>query len=310
MLKTQSRPITQDAHRLLNPAQALARLRPVKLEAIARELRDVAWLAMGLELLRFHFPANLPRKVSGLEWSGTLRAFLILVEEHWFPVDWGWLDYLWESWMSVDPEEGEDYIREMAAYLEYIPVKFHNYGEEQLINWVAEEHPWFTTLAGILSDRVDLSSDFLIDLEIYDGLAGLTRAELWHRLNRPGAFEEFPEPLCWLPELCRMAVCETGNPLLDGWRDTYERAFDEWEPFRWDEDIEEVREMWREAEPVVEHWAAFDTWINQEHPWNLQKAIYLILGWHDLPDENDDDGLWLDPAAARQNTSGGDDDEQ
>lgn len=302
MFRTQTDTITDSPDRLLRPARALARLRPVRLAALYRELRDAAWLAKALELLQAHFPANVPDDVSGLSWAGTLRGFLILVEETLFPIDWAHLDCLWKYWMSVDGEEGEEPETELAAYLEYIPVKLFNYGEGALMNWVAEEHPWFVVLAGLLSDRVHVSSEFLIDLEIYGELDGVTRAELLERLFHTDTFEKYPEPLCWLPELARMACCQTGNPLLDGWREGYELAFDDWEPFRWDADVEHVARLWREAEPVIEHWAAFDDWVNGEHPWRLQKAVYLILGWGEV---GDDDGPWLDEAAAQQNTVGG-----
>lgn len=308
MFRTQTDTITDSPDRLLRPARALARLRPVRLAVLYRELRDAAWLAKALELLRTHFPANVPDRVSNLGWEGTLRGFLILAEENLFPIDWAHLDYLYEYWNSVDGEEGEEPETKLAGYLVHIPAKLFNFGEEALMNWVSEEHPWFVVLAGVVSDRINLAADYLIDLEIYDALADVTRAELWHRLDQPAAFEGLPEPLCWLPELARMAACMTGNPLLDGWRDGWEMAFEEcWEPFRWDSDVERVAGLWQAARPVVEHWAEFDTWVQADHPWNLQKAVYLILGWQDAGDEDDDendDGLWLDPAAARQNNGG------
>ena len=54
----------------------------------------------------------------------------------------------------------------------------------------------------------------LIELGLYDNLSGKLKSEFRERA-RTADFSNYPEPLCWLPEMAAIATKTTGNILLD-----------------------------------------------------------------------------------------------
>jgi len=264
--------------------QVLQRFRPLRLEVIAAQLREWGWKAEAIQLIETHFPeegANL--NFDRTDWISIQSHFFGLVEKaDWFHIDWeterktyrsyGVLDYLWEAYMN-----GDDYEFELAEYLTGIPVRCYGLNE-----WDLENYPGLHILAGLLHDDIPLTVDYLEDIELYDNLAEISKEQLRERL-RSEDFSHFPEPLCWLPEIAGVATRDTGNIILDTSQDLFESWSHE---FRWDQDLNLLRQHWQQAKPVVEKLELLVQWLN-ENSNNYIEMAWAIIGC-DGGDDDDD----------------------
>lgn len=250
--------------RLLRPARALPRLRPVKLEAIADQLRRFYWGYQGAQLVRI--VPGVVGEVLPDDWDNLLREILEQVEEwDWFSVDWSLLDGDYDAWMQSGEE---DYF---TQWLEFIPVMrfgFSDYEE----SW-PDEAPPMALLKGLLDG--DWGEDVLTNLiEGYNLAAdwgSVYQFELQHRLDTAD-FSGYPEPLCWLPEMARIACNQTGHELLD-----FSNYFED-DPvgYRWDSDLERVKELWQTAKPTVLRMRKFLAWA--DGPGEMQTIVDALIG--------------------------------
>lgn len=232
--------------RLLKPRAALSRLRPVKLGIVAAELKSYYWCFQGAQLVGLTGAkfAEVPD-----HWEDMLHEILRQCEAwDWFPVDWDLLNQDYEAWLSSGEEE---YFNQ---WLEFIPVErfgFSDYDEE----W-PEAFPPLALLKGLLDG--DWGEDILVSLIDEYGLDAdwhnITQYDLWQRLTFDD-FSGYGPPLCWLPEMARIACGRTGHELLD-WSNYFE---DDPDYYCWSE-LERVKELWRTAKPTVQHMREFLRW--------------------------------------------------
>lgn len=274
---------TQSADRILKPAAVLRRLRPVTLVKAASILSEHCYLGKALALHREHGPMMLnaydyPRKALP-HWTEIFNDFLRNVEAWgWFGIDWDLLDADYNGWMEMG-EEGAD---QFAQYLDYIPIQlfgFSDYDE----SW-PEEYPQVAMLRALLDPGWDQRGEMLVSLCDQYEIDTDWVAYSWGLQERleGGEFDELDEPLCWLPEIARIACGRTGNVILDC------ANYIEEEPlgWRWDRDLEKARRCWAEAKPSIEHWRKFLNWF--DGPKEMRQMVELLIG--ELPPEEDEDG--------------------
>ena len=277
MSATNAHPAAQSPARLLRPWTLLKRLRPVKVAAVHRRLREVERLSLGLGLLRRHFPAALAEygdlKETG--WWQVLAHLANLVEEAgWFEINWPVLNDAWALWMSDSEEEEGDHL---AVYLHYVPVTLYGFSDRESLF----EFPPMELLHALLAECEiqAVSSELLIQAELYDGL------ENWSRQDRAAAWQllgevesdpgRYPEPVRWLPELARWACHRTGNVMLDRHFDPYDQG--PW--FTWREpDLEQLRTAWRRAKPVITAFERLLAWYETDPGKLYHLASYLMKG--------------------------------
>lgn len=250
--------------RLLKPGLALSRLRPVTLEAVADELRRFYWAYQGACLARI--VPGVVGEVLPDDWDDLLRAILEQCEAwDWFEPDWDMLDMDYQSWMQAAEE---DYF---AQWLEFIPVQrygFSDYDE----SWPAQ-YPALALLKGLLHG--DWGEEILASLIKQYGLEAdwstIYQYELEERVATAD-FSGYERPLCWLPEMARIACGSTGHELLD-----FSSYFED-DPtyYRWDSDLERVKELWQTAKPSVERMREFLQWC--DGPGEMQAVVDALVG--------------------------------
>lgn len=266
MLKTLPGPGQVTAARILKPGRILDRLRPVKLETVAKNLWPTGYQYQALKLIETHFPDLLPSLDSRLDhWTDTFRELLTQIEAaDWFEVDWDWLNDLWQMWMQSG-EEGHQH--DFAAYLTGLPVRCYGFTE-----YDRERYPALAVLSRLYDEdnTCSIDPDILIDLEIYDALAETTNEE--RRIQAINTdYSVYAEPLCWLADFVQVAAGKTGNLLLDTTLDPVD-----WWPdqFTWAQDLERVRDAWPEAKPVARRLARFKEWLDKG---DEEMAVRMIV---------------------------------
>jgi hypothetical protein len=287
MLETATRSEYQAPARVLRLHRLLYRLRPVKLATVADTLARFWYECKAVILLNQFFPDEVSEIPPNTAWDDILATLLHRIEvADWFPVDWqsgknaeigpfrdhgGILDVLYDSWMQTGED---DYEHDLSAYLNGIPVRSYGFTEMDF-----EYHHGLYVLSGLVSDKVHLDARTLTELELYDNVDGVLKADLRRRLEEDD-FSHYPEPLCWLPELAAIATGTTGNVLLDT-----KVEYPEWWPeqFLWDTDVGMLREAWAEARPVVEHLNNFVLWLQDDDDGDRARQMVLII----LGEEND-----------------------
>jgi len=261
----------------LKPWAILKRLRPVKLETLGRFVSNYHRLNLALKLIEKHFPEELKvyDDVSKASWWEVLAHLANLIERvEWFEVNWGALNEAWAWWMESDDEDGEH----LAVFLEYIPVTLYGFTEGENIF----EFPPMELLHALLATQCEIktvSAQLLIDAEIYDELD-----EVWGETERERAWAllreieadpgRYPEPVRWLPELARWACHCTGNVILDRHFDPYQDG--PW--FTWAADLEEVKQAWRRAQPVIQAFHRVMQWSEADSTNIAELANFIMQG--------------------------------
>lgn len=273
-----------DYPRLLKLRRMLRPLRPIRLEVVRRELLDARRAGRALSLLEAHFPGYLRgyQGGRGFDWTDVLGDLLRCCEaEDWLEADWSNLDDQYNAWAYGDEDETMD---EFAEYPTFIPARCFGFSPEDELLW--EDNPAALVLAAVLTEKVELESGYLIDMlddaEVSLGLFdGLTNHHLWHRLEHAD-FTAYPEPLCWLPDVCKVIDGSTGNYLLDSSRIMWDRIW-----HTWDNDLEFIKAQWQEAKPVAERLAKFLEWSNE--PGERIRPMLEALTGRSLKESEDDD---------------------
>lgn len=290
MFGTQTFSSPDSPHRLLRPSEALRRLRPVKLALVVMELQSYGYQCQALEILRKY--GRLPKRVRAYggkaspHWTDLFREFLQNCERWgWFEVDWPYLDDTYRAWM----ESGEgDYF---ANWLRFIPIErygFSDWDEE----WPEQYHS-IALLKALLDG--DWGEEFLVNLiDEYNLEAdwhSITQYDLWERLSTHD-FRHYGAPLCWLPDVAKIACNRTGNDLMDC-SNYFE---DDPVQYTWAEDLEQAKQVYREAKPWVEKLRAFLRWC--DGPAEMQALVDALVGQDAPPKRKRKKG----PKANRLNT--------
>lgn len=250
--------------RFLKPRMQLRRLRPVRLGVVAGALRGTLRQARGMQLIGRYFPGEWSGLSLADDWEDTMREFLRYVgAAGWFGIYWDGLDHLWEAWMndgneSDNPDQESDVLTMLADFLEYIPVNYFNFGEEDWLNSVAEELPILCLIRGLVDPTWEANiSELRVEYEVWDN-------DLPADFD-PRFFSVPPDtyaPLCWLPDVVRYCARETGNELLDTGVDAIWEQ--DWSTYRWDrpEDIELLKLLYPPALQGWERVQAFLKWCD------------------------------------------------
>lgn len=264
--------------RFLKPRQQLRRLLPVRLGVVAGTLRGTLRQARGMQLIERHFPEKLAYYSLADDWEDTMREFLRYVEKAgWFGIYWKGLDYLWDWWMQEGNEDGNpdaehECLTMLADFLEYIPIRYFNFGEEDWLSSVAEELPILCLIRGLVDPSFKANiSELRVEYDVWDN-------DLPADFS-PAAFSvplDTYAPLCWLPEVLRFCAHATGNELLDTGVDV---IWDfEWSTYRWDrpEDIETLKLLYPPALQSWERVQAFLKWC--DGPEEVDEVMRLLFG--------------------------------
>lgn len=251
MYRIKPHPGDPSAERLLKPAAALGRLRAIKLAVIQRDLETWCYRARSAELGQRFAPHLTAQWSLVSDWDDWFNAILRTVEATYpFEIDWGLLDADYQAWM----DDEDEYQETFARWLWELPVQrygFSNWDE----SW-PEHYPAMALVKALVDD--DWGDDILAYLaESYDlSIDGdVLLADIRYRLSYPALFEQLDPPLCWLPEMEALALGTTGNPLLDS-SNYYE---DDPPSYTW-EQVEEVAELYRQAEPTLVKMREFLGW--------------------------------------------------
>jgi hypothetical protein len=258
----------------LKPTAILSRLRPAKLEAMTRLLQEYSRTASALHLLNQFFPESFRRypPLSHPIWPEVLIHILRTAEAaDWFEVNWVDFNARLHMWESDQTENGDL----LAYFLHHIPVKQYGFTPHGFSTPTIGDYPLMELMYVLLSDNKNLthiSSDILIELEVYDGFDNIwTEAErqaAWGRLceveKRP---YRFPKRVRMLPPLARWAIGQTGNPLLDypsgKWlNELVAQRLGYHYRFSWAE-VDPVRRYWQQAKPVLRQFDQLVAWSQQ-----------------------------------------------
>lgn len=262
---------TQTPDRLLRPAALLRSLRPLKLEAITDELR--MWLnrAQAVKLARRFAPKLLAEWNLTHDWDNLFDAVLRTVEvEYPFEICWDNLDADYDAWMQDTDNDV------FARWLWEIPVLFYGFsGWDE--SW-PETYPAMALLKALIDDDWGdmILSNLIDEYDLEADWYNIALADIRNRLAAPAAFADYEPPLCWLPEMARIAGNCTGHSLLD-YSNYYE---DEPPSYTWDQ-IDQVSEAYRRAEPLIEHMREFLGWA--EGPEQMQQIVAALVGERGKP---------------------------
>lgn len=271
MLTIEASTRAESPARLLKPASVMRRLRPLKLEAVLQGLLDWDYLRQAVQLAQL----VAPQELEGIDhngfpaWWELMREIIGAVEtEGWFDIDRSQLDADWQ-YMMEDPDSGRHHF---AQWLTCIPVELYGFSDYD-DDW-PEQYPPMALLAGLLGER-DISQEHVLKLiEEYDittDFGEITCSQLRDRLNTAD-FSGYEPPLCWLPDIARIACGRTGNTLLDL------SSYMEEEPlgWTWAEDLELAKQTYAAAAPLVERMREFLTWC--DGPDQMQEMVEALVG--------------------------------
>jgi hypothetical protein len=271
---------------VLRPAAILRRCRPVKLRLAYGRLRQYQRKALALNLIGQHCPEQLADVGVDDDWLETFRALLAGIEAlEWFEIDWATLDEYYNLAQQCGIEDDDqiepDGVSVLANYLYQIPVKTYGFADEEGLAY--ESFPEMALLAGLLG-RHQLDVDMLVESELWDNMEDviLDASDVQARLETHD-FTQYKPPLCWLPEMARIAIGATGNALLDSLQTVYAPYYGGDPRWGWDE-LDQVRELYAQAKPTVEHLDKFLNWA--KGPDEMRQIAEIMLG---ITDENNAD---------------------
>lgn len=268
----------------LRPASVLSRLRPVRLDAVARKLRDFGLRARVLTMIQTHFPND---------WSGNWSADTFWFENYceflrhaeaadWFEVNWDLLQAYETAWM----ETGDDDCTGYDVLVDYadggIPLFCFGFGPTMPeAEWDEpadlHEYPALEMLRALAfgpeggrfrSENVDeilarvCGQTNLNELDIYEVQRNLERA---CRRMKP--------PWKWLAEMADFACDRSGNFILDTTVDQHKPWPHQW---TWGKDLERVKAEWQRAKPVVERFREFVEKVNSDE--DLELIAWMAAG--------------------------------
>lgn len=285
-------------------SETLTRLRAVTMKSVVHQLTIRYRMIRGLQLIHRFCPSNLvdvcPQADS---WPGILESFL-----HWIDSDLDWFELDWEDIHQVydmaiqdelnettgDPDDGppawsSPVWENVALLLQKIPVMSYGillnedddgHGSEEKVMCCFGLHRTFPfrLLRALLGQRplaIPVSDGFKTRIK-------LPRKFSWNSESKKAAWRQvytmnptdFPEPLCWLPQVALFACGVSGNPLLDRLytpEDWNNPAF-----YSWDrpEDIDRLRQLSAQARGIVDLAYEFVNWAEKEE--NVKKVFQLV----------------------------------
>lgn len=239
--------------RFLRPAAVLRSLRPLTLKAIRPILKMWRSRAQAVSLGRRFAPDALKEWNLAADWDDLLRAVLHSVEANYpFEIDWWMLDDDYDAWMQ-DGEDGEDYF---SCWLWRIPVKRYGFSDWDE-SW-PEVYPAMALLKALIDDRWGdtILLSLIEEYNLQGDWHGLAIVDIRNRLADPTAFAGYDAPLCWLPEMAKIAGNCTGHDLLD-----FPNYMEDEPPqYSW-ERIDDLAEAYRRAEPLLAHMREFLAWV-------------------------------------------------
>ena len=128
-------------HRPLKPQALLGRLRPLRLDRVARFLHEYDRYNIGHRLVESLFPGRM-QNWTGTTWWAVLHYLACLIEEfEWFAVNWEVLNDAYMLWMETYGEEDAD--EQLAVFLHYIPVRLFGFSADDF-TYVSENRVYET----------------------------------------------------------------------------------------------------------------------------------------------------------------------
>lgn len=248
----------------LRPTRILQRLRPVRLEVVARKLGDFGLRARVLGLTQRHFADKMGPEWTALDfWFENYCEFLRYVEHAgWFEINWDMLQMYEANWLENGEDDcmGHDIL---VDYVDGIPVKCYGWGavypetewdeESELHGYPALELLRALTFGPeegrFRSETVD---EILERVSERSSLNETDNEQIRRNLER--ACQRMKPPWKWLGEMADFAADRSGNVILDTTVDLHEPWPCQW---TWEKDLDTLRAAWKEAKPVVEHFKDF-----------------------------------------------------
>jgi len=286
--------------------------RPVRagaMQARLKNLRDIGTVLVQLE-------TSSPGASRGFEisldgWSVVHDLYVLVDEIDLFPVDWDIVELVTEIWMMESNQRHEISDNEMYLKLltHFIPTEVFGFdcpeemAEEPAVHLLAI---LFESPGGPESDALQKGAAASRLLE----LAGISRPALaaWHQNRWDAAWfrldqielhpDRYPPGIRVLPTLVRWVTpgLATGNPLLDtslfsedvhpifpvdhygyitvSWDSHFHHA--NW--FRWEQDLDAVRQAWLEAKAVLSVRERLSAWCLHDEEGLRQLALFLMEG--------------------------------
>lgn len=254
------------AARLLKPARALWLLHPVEIQDIPEKASKNDYEYRAYTVARVH--VGVRDALSDDGWPAVLGTILNTVEGRgWFTVDWETVERDEMVDMEIDTEDEGSYL---ARWLWEIPIQRYGYS-----NWDdswQEENPMIVILKGLMDK--EWSFDSVVDWIDNYGLRGdwynNNQRLVWQRLETAD-FSGYPEPLCWLPLIVKVACNLTGDPLLD-----FQNYREDEPPCYFWSNPEPARQAYRQALPNIDRLQKFLQWC--DGPDQMQQVIDALLG--------------------------------
>lgn len=271
MVRTQTYSSPNPAPRLLSAARALWQLQPVNMaDPVGLAQDDI-----------YDFRAHTLAMLLGVKvlsaddgWSGVLGDILRHVDKAgWFEVDWEQVEQDENTDMKIgygydDGEDAEDSY--LARWLWEVPIARYGFSDWD-DSWV-DEYPVIGLLKSLLHKEwgTDIVGDWIDHYNLQADWLGLRRPALLHRLETAD-FSRYPEPLRWLPLIARIALGQTGDPLLD-----YQNFYEDEPPsyFWWG--LAEARAAYRQARPSIVKLNQFLEWCKGADP--MQAVVDALTG--------------------------------
>lgn len=257
--------------RILNPLNALIRLRPVLFESIGQAIHPHHRRIEALQLFFKFYPELMWDNLPVDDWTDILRYFLFQVQDdRQIRMDWASMDDLYryaiEDYLETeeekkDPDWEPEGLEILAMAMKFIPVECFGFDNEGFRGLQIEEYPVMRLLDALLNPGGhELPGSarfyFLDDLGDWDEWNKIEALERIRSLD----MNHLPEPLHWLPEMAAYAIAGTGNELLDNPAD-----FNNWDIgwFTWDE-LDTVCNLYRDAETTHERMELFNAWADSD----------------------------------------------
>jgi len=306
----------QANHDVTGQAITMNQTQPWSLYTVIEYLQDTHWCGEILSCLHQHFPNSRAFTEPELEWSEALNWLLTEMDQQWFPINWELVEE-YCNWSQHDPSMMSEL---MSCLWRALPIK--QYGirlrEDVEIDNIWFESPALCLILMLLEPNFlctgfienDFPYDF-IDLDYFNkGEWLFNEATHYHQqfFGEPLDFWWLMEPLLqtaeglrlakylrdplgvWLPVVVKIARAGYGGniftrPFVD--LDHYNHPVS----YHWDF-VEEFRQQWQVAKPVIDSLKEFDDWIMgspdkaiqtiAEAQWGLSSISNLALFTHIL----------------------------
>jgi len=274
--------------------QILRRLRPLSVKGIAEVLRSYERFFHTVQLLEEYFPpaleeyeklrairhqfsldkATYQKELDVVGWWQILAHFFNLIEHQgYFPINWKVVNEAGECWLRPEYQDRGELL---ATYINYIPLNLYGLTDKSI-----EKYPPMELLHALLSkcQVKAVSTKLLTEAEIYDALDTWTepdKANAWAFLRRIEADPApWPEAVRIMPALARYACNATGNIVLDGQFNPYNRE-GPW--CTWSNHLIQMQASWQRAKMTLQWFDRLMRWYAREPARIASLAHFLIEG--------------------------------